>query len=139
MVCLSGELGSGKTTFVQGLGQAIGYKGRAASPTFVLAKLYRGRRWNLHHVDLYRVAPGEAAGVGLEDMFGDPQAICAVEWPESARGFLPPERMEIEFNQGKAHGERRITLRGAGRRPQEILRRLGKSYPRDLERSKSGG
>lgn len=114
-LCLIGDLGSGKTTFVQGLAEGLGCKARAVSPTFVLAKQYRGKRLTLHHLDLYRVAPEATGDIGLEEFLRDDAAVCAVEWPQAGLDFFPQDRLEVRFEHGKAQDERKITVRGYGR------------------------
>lgn len=119
LVLLKGVLGSGKTTFVQGFARGAGYKGKTASPTFGLARLYRAGKVNLHHLDLYRVAARELGNLGLEDYLDDPQGICVIEWPEAAAQSLTPDRLEIAF----AHRPdgRALTLKAMGPRSRRLL------------------
>ena len=125
LLCLIGPLGSGKTTFVQGLARGAGLKSRVTSPTFVLAKVYKGKRLTLHHLDLYRVASGETAEIGIEECLSDPQGACAVEWPESGLKYYPGDRVEILFAHGRGAEERTITVKAAGPRSRELVGRLG--------------
>jgi tRNA threonylcarbamoyladenosine biosynthesis protein TsaE len=81
VVLLSGDLGAGKTAFVKGLARGLGVDPReVVSPTFVLLTRYRGRL-TLHHADLYRLAGGDDAEIGLEELPG-PDGVLAVEWAE---------------------------------------------------------
>ena len=130
LLCLIGPLGSGKTTFVQGLARGAGLKVRVTSPTFVLAKVYKGRRLTLHHLDLYRVASGETAEIGIEECLSDPKAACAVEWPESGLRYYPGDRLEIVFKHGSEGEQRRISVRAAGSRSRVLAARIGKGAPR---------
>ncbi len=108
VLCLFGDLGSGKTTFVQGLAKGLKIEKRITSPTFVFVKKYKNlsstepcfsNQSNFYHVDLYRAEKAEdTKSLGLEEIFSDPQAIVAVEWAEKIRGILPQERVDIEFN-----------------------------------------
>ncbi|HOG45530.1 MAG TPA: tRNA (adenosine(37)-N6)-threonylcarbamoyltransferase complex ATPase subunit type 1 TsaE [Anaerolineae bacterium] len=97
--CLEGDLGSGKTSFVQGIAQGLGVAGPVTSPTFVLANVYRGAagRPPLYHLDLYRISgPQEALDFGLEDyLYGE--GVVAIEWPERIREILPQECLWISF------------------------------------------
>ena len=113
LVCLEGELGSGKTTFIQGIGWGLGCKGPITSPTFTLVNEYRQGHLTFYHVDLYRVeSEGEIIATGLDDLFwGD--GVCAVEWAEKARRVLPWERLWILFHH-RGRGRRFISLEAAG-------------------------
>ena len=93
VVTVSGELGSGKTTFVRGAARALGVEGPVTSPTYTIGHLYEGRV-PVSHLDLYRFERMSDAEWGdLEGYFGD--AIAFVEWPEAGAGFLPPARVAV--------------------------------------------
>lgn len=120
LLLLSGPLGAGKTTFVAGLARGAGSPARVMSPTFGLARSYRGKRLTLHHIDLYRVAEQETGDVGLEEFLRDERAAAVVEWPESGRAYYPADRLELRFaHAGTAR--RRIALRGTGPRGRRLL------------------
>jgi tRNA threonylcarbamoyladenosine biosynthesis protein TsaE len=98
-VGLFGPLGSGKTTFVQGMAQGLGIdpKHYVGSPTFTLVNIYEGKSLNLVHVDLYRIErPEELSDLGLED-YGD--EIVVVEWAEK---FYRPFNHEVRFRELRA-------------------------------------
>lgn len=96
VIALYGELGSGKTTFVQGLARGIGIKKRIISPTFVMVRQYPIT--NFFHVDLYRINTiEEIKNLGLEELWEDPQNIVAIEWAEKAKNILPLKRIEVFF------------------------------------------
>jgi len=96
ILCLYGDLGSGKTTFLQGLAKGLGIKRRVVSPTFVFMKQYKP---SFYHVDLYRVNNvKEAKGLGLEELFNDSQSIVALEWAERIKEILPKKRIDIYFD-----------------------------------------
>ncbi len=81
VVLLTGELGAGKTAFVRGLARGIGADpDEVASPTFVIMTSHPGRL-TLHHVDLYRLAPGDERELGLEELPGS-RGVLAIEWSE---------------------------------------------------------
>jgi len=111
VVTVSGELGSGKTTFVRGACRALGVEDRVTSPTFTIGHRYRGGMTDVSHLDLYRFRDVSAAEWGdLEPYFED--AICFVEWPEAAAGSLPPVRVEVRLSHmDPAH--RLITFEGS--------------------------
>lgn len=108
ILCLFGDLGSGKTTFIQGLAKGLGIEKRITSPTFVFVKKYG---LAFYHVDLYRIEKlEEAKGLGLEEIFSDPQAIVAVEWAEKIKEILPKKRINLWFNYLNQN-ERKIIVR----------------------------
>ncbi len=125
VVCLFGDLGSGKTTLTRGLARGAGCRGRVMSPTFGLARYYRGARRSLHHLDLYRVGAEETGDIGLEEFVSDPKAACVVEWPEAGRAFWPADRLEVRLSHADRGRARRIALKALGPRSRELLRRLG--------------
>jgi tRNA threonylcarbamoyl adenosine modification protein YjeE len=95
VVCLSGDLGAGKTTLARGVIAAwTGAIEEAPSPTYTLVQTYAGAGGELWHVDLYRLTrPEDAWELGLEEAFGD--AVCLIEWPERLAGRLPRDRLEV--------------------------------------------
>ncbi|MCK4563737.1 MAG: tRNA (adenosine(37)-N6)-threonylcarbamoyltransferase complex ATPase subunit type 1 TsaE [Verrucomicrobia bacterium] len=96
VMALHGDLGAGKTCFVQGLAAALGIDEPITSPTYTLIGEYEGRL-PLHHIDLYRLSgPEEALGLGLEEYF-DANGITAIEWAERAEGLLPPDLLHIQI------------------------------------------
>ncbi|MDD5627582.1 MAG: tRNA (adenosine(37)-N6)-threonylcarbamoyltransferase complex ATPase subunit type 1 TsaE [Elusimicrobia bacterium] len=123
VVCLDGELGSGKTTLTRGLAQGAGSRNRVASPTFALARVYRGSRWLIYHVDLYRVSPDQTRDIGLEEFTSDPRGICVVEWPRAGEAYYPEDRLEVRL--AHLRGGRRLRFVGRGPRSRRIVRRLG--------------
>jgi len=96
VVTVSGELGSGKTTFVRGACRELGITAHVTSPTFTVGHRYAGDP-DVSHLDLFRFQGVSAAEWGdLEPYFED--AICFVEWPEAAAGSLPPVRVEVRLS-----------------------------------------
>jgi len=97
VIALTGEIGAGKTTFVQGIAQGLGVAaGSVASPSFVLIREYRGRI-PLYHADLFRlVRLPEAATVGLEEYY-DGDGVTVIEWADRIPQILPEEYLEIQF------------------------------------------
>lgn len=108
-LALHGDLGSGKTCFVQGLAAALGIRRSVTSPTFIIVNEYKGE-WPLFHIDLYRLnSAREAEGVGLEE-YTETDGITAVEWAERAGEILPSHTVHIRFETTSNPSERRITI-----------------------------
>ena len=96
ILCLYGDLGSGKTTFLQGLAKGLGIKKRITSPTFVFMKQYG---FSFYHVDVYRLEMiKEAKDLGLEEIFKDSKAVVVIEWAERIKEILPEKRVDIYFD-----------------------------------------
>lgn len=113
LLVLSGPLGAGKTTFTQGLGEALGVRGRVTSPTFVLARVHRGPL-PLVHVDAYRLREPGAGSLDLEDLGLDAaleDAVTVVEWGEGVVEHLAASRLEIALDRpSAAEGDTRTAL-----------------------------
>lgn len=106
LICLYGDLGSGKTTFVQGLARGLGIKQRILSPTFLIVREYP----NFYHLDLYRLQKSEEiADLGFREMIENPQNVVVIEWAEKTKNLLPKERIEINFEIVNEN-ERKITI-----------------------------
>lgn len=120
IICLSGDLGSGKTTFVQGLAQGWGSLDIVSSPTFVLVNIYRrpdGQR--LYHLDAYRLANAiEAEDLDLDLMIEDGPLV--VEWPERIEAILPSDRLWIVLRY-LADEQRGMVFTGLGQRYDEVV------------------
>lgn len=116
---LKGDLGAGKTTFVQGFLHGLGVGRRAPSPTFIIMlrhSLPRGSRRgafkNLFHVDAYRLSDAKHLAVlGFKDILSDPANVILVEWAERAKKILPKDAVWISFKHGKHENERHITIK----------------------------
>ena len=113
VVLLEGELGAGKTTFVQGLAAALGVTVPVTSPTFTLMNVYpTARGFDLVHVDAYRLERlSEVTDLALAEML-DEGAVAVVEWGERAAAALPGSR-KIVFDQSGADGSRVLRLEPA--------------------------
>lgn len=110
VVCIFGELGSGKTCLVQGiaLGLGVDEKEYVRSPTFTIHLTYQGRCL-LHHFDFYRLSEtGEIEELGLEEFFNGDN-VCLVEWPDRLKYLLPENRIEIHM-QEISENERKVMV-----------------------------
>jgi tRNA threonylcarbamoyladenosine biosynthesis protein TsaE len=109
VVTVSGELGAGKTTFVRGACRALGVTAPVTSPTYTIGHRYEGDP-DVSHLDLYRfTAVSAPEWADLESYFDD--AVVFVEWPEAARGGLPPVRAAVRLEHVDERS-RRIELEG---------------------------
>jgi tRNA threonylcarbamoyladenosine biosynthesis protein TsaE len=110
LVLVSGELGTGKTTFVRGACRPLGVEEPVTSPTFTVGQLYRGRidgrEIEVAHLDLYRLATLAAEDPGLLDDYLTPGRIGFVEWPEAGEPEL--ERPTVKVTIAHAGGDRRV-------------------------------
>ncbi len=111
VLCLHGDLGAGKTCFVQGLARALGVRRPVGSPTFTLINEYKGAK-PLAHIDLYRIrGAGDAYGLGLEDYLFHFGGIVAIEWAERAADLLPETCWHVRLEPGPGGEEsRRVTV-----------------------------
>ena len=94
VICLNGDLGSGKTVFVKGFAASLGIVDNITSPTFTIVKEYMSGEMPLYHMDVYRILDNEDFGV--EDYFNK-DVICMIEWAELIEDRLPEERLDINF------------------------------------------
>ena len=111
VLLLVGDLGTGKTTFVQGLATGLGIDGRPRSPTFTMVHSYDGGRYPLVHVDLYRCDNStEVSSLGLEELL-EPPAVAAVEWGEKATRVVGDHYLELAFSWEDEAGDDTRTIR----------------------------
>lgn len=135
LILLDGQLGTGKTTFAQGLAQGMGIDENINSPTFTLLKEYAGqsrpgdlRRTGpaLYHFDLYRLDnPEEIVDLGFEDYFFS-NGVCVVEWAEKAGSFWPPEHLNIRMKI-MSETKRGLLFIATGEHYCELLRQFQKN------------
>ncbi len=134
VVALSGDLGAGKTTLVQGLARGLGITQPVTSPTFILINEYRSTP-PLYHVDCYRLvdAPAEAWAIGLDELLYD-DGICVIEWADRLRSLLPAERLDVILIWIGPH-ERLVEIVGRGARYAVLVHALsscGSSAPQGI-------
>lgn len=116
IICLDGELGSGKTVFTKGIANALGVKESITSPTFTIIKEYDGEL-PLYHMDVYRLN-GNVEGTGIEEYFTK-GGVVVIEWADTIKDILPEERLDIKF---KVVGEntRVLILTPHGKKYEEL-------------------
>ena len=115
MVRLYGELGAGKTTFIQGMAQGLEVEDYVTSPSFTIIHAHEGR-FPLYHLDLYRLGPGDLDDIGIEEVIGS-HSVVAVEWAERLPSELQGDGLEVEMGFTEREEQmRRIRLRGHGER-----------------------
>jgi tRNA threonylcarbamoyladenosine biosynthesis protein TsaE len=120
VICLQGDLGTGKTTFVQGLAQGWGSRDSVSSPTFIIVNVYRRENGGqLFHLDTYRLdSVPEAEELDLDTMLTE--GALVVEWPERLGALVPDERLWINFDH-TAEEQRQIRFNAKGKRYDELL------------------
>ena len=128
VLCLSGDLGAGKTALARGIGRGWGTALRVTSPTFTLVNEYPRSRDGriLYHIDCYRLeSEMDVATVGLEDIL-DGAGTVMIEWPERIRPLLPPDHLWIALTY-LSDTRRTLRLQGDGERAAELLKQFKKS------------
>ena len=113
-LCLSGDLGAGKTTLTQGILEGLGAEGPYTSPTFVIMKEYtlpvptESGISRVYHIDAYRIETKDIEHLGFEEWCSDPKGLVILEWPERVPEVLPEKRIENNLEQ-EGEDERKIT------------------------------
>ncbi len=95
IICLDGDLGSGKTLFTKGFANALGIEESITSPTYTIIKEYTTGEMPLYHMDVYRL-DGSAESVGIEEYYNK-GGIVIIEWAKTIKDILPEERLDIKF------------------------------------------
>jgi tRNA threonylcarbamoyladenosine biosynthesis protein TsaE len=125
LVCLSGDLGAGKTCLTRGLARGWGALQHPTSPTFTLINEYTRRHdaRRFYHVDCYRLeGTADARTTGLDDLF-DGDGVIVIEWPERIQGILPPDRLWVQLND-RGGNDRELIVTASGDRSTDLLRKL---------------
>jgi tRNA threonylcarbamoyladenosine biosynthesis protein TsaE len=114
-VVLTGDLGAGKTTLVQGIGRGLGVEDHVASPTFTLVREYTGRL-DIAHVDVYRLERVQDVLELALDELGGPERVLLIEWGDVVSDLLPGDRLRVELTMERSDAEtRRILMTPQGR------------------------
>jgi tRNA threonylcarbamoyladenosine biosynthesis protein TsaE len=109
VICLTGELGAGKTTFTQGLLEGLGAQGPYTSPTFNIMKEYETSNFKIVHIDAYRVNGDDLLELGFNDFAGKGNIITIIEWPENVKAIIPEDALRIQF-EWLDENQRKITF-----------------------------
>jgi len=117
IICLDGELGSGKTVFTKGFAHALGIEESITSPTYTIIKEYPDGEMPLYHMDVYRL-DGNYEGVGIEDYFNK-GGVVIIEWAKTISDILPDERLEIKIKIVEEN-KRVIKIKPYGQKYEEI-------------------
>ena len=127
VIYLEGDLGAGKTTFVQGIMQNLGYKDEITSPTFTFVEPYSLDHFSLYHFDLYRIKnQSEIEDIGIRDYFSD-DSICIIEWASKAQDILPTPNFLLKFNYHKEN-QRTVDFHPATENDMLILQNIAKIW-----------
>lgn len=112
VVAIAGELGAGKTTLVQAICRGAGVMTEVTSPTYALVHEYKGDRFPIYHLDLYRLEkPEDLTNLGWDDMLRS-HALILVEWPERGGARIPSDAVPIDLELDPADEEKRLLLAG---------------------------
>lgn len=115
LILLAGELGAGKTAFVQGFGAALGVTERITSPTFTIAQRYQGHL-PVHHLDVYRLEQlDEVADLGLGELLDD-GGVVLIEWGDVITAELPADFLEVSITFGPGDDDRNLEFTAVGDR-----------------------
>lgn len=118
VICLDGELGSGKTVFTKGFAQALGIDDVITSPTYTIIKEYLNGELPLYHMDVYRL-DGNTDGIGIEEYFNK-GGVVIIEWSDTIKDILPKERLDIKFRILDEE-KRSLTITPHGKKYEELL------------------
>ncbi|MFH0855531.1 MAG: tRNA (adenosine(37)-N6)-threonylcarbamoyltransferase complex ATPase subunit type 1 TsaE [Candidatus Omnitrophota bacterium] len=129
IICLKGNLGSGKTILTKGIAAGLGVnKDKVTSSSFILIRQHLGGRIPLFHFDLYRLQEaGSIAMLGYEEYFYD-DGVSVIEWAQNLGCLMPRERLMIELSYGRPKDKRVIKITAAGLRYKELLKGIRKSF-----------
>lgn len=123
VICLEGDLGTGKTVFAKGFAGALGIKDNVTSPTFTIVKEYLNGEMPLYHMDVYRLE-GDPFEVGLDDYFKK-NGVVIIEWAETIEQYLPEERLDIKIYQSEDYENRRvIIIKPLGTKYEELCQKV---------------
>lgn len=124
VICLTGDLGAGKTLFVQGLAAGLGVTDDVTSPTFTILQVYDGGRLPLYHFDLYRLDdPGQLEDIGFTEYAGG-RGAAVIEWADKFAAAMPEERLWVELRLGNGEDERLISFEPVGVRYRRLCEEL---------------
>ena len=125
VLCLEGDLGAGKTLFVQSLARTLGVEGDVTSPTFNLMNVYEGI-CRIYHFDLYRLETEEELDdIGFYEYTEEPEGIVVIEWPNKFPESLPEDYIDVRIRKlSENSNERQIDFSSIGAKNQEFIKEL---------------
>ena len=124
VLCLEGDLGVGKTLFVQSLAKTLGVEGEVTSPTFNLMNIYKGI-CPIYHFDLYRLEnEEELEDIGFYEYTEEPEGIVVIEWPDKFPDAMPEERVVVHITRTDAADGRKFEFEAFGDKNEEFLKEL---------------
>ena len=127
VICLDGDLGAGKTLFVQNLAASLGVQGEVTSPTFNLMNLYEDGRLPLVHFDLYRLEQEyELDEIGFFDYVENPDGLVLIEWAEKFPECLPEDHIALQIQRTDVENERVLVFSLAGSALQDVYKEMEK-------------
>ena len=119
VICLKGDLGTGKTVFTKGFAQALEVQEEVTSPTFTIIKEYTSGELPLYHMDVYRL-DGHVDDLGLDEYFTK-KGITIIEWADMIEEYLPEKRLEIKIKSSAEDEDKRIiTITPYGKKYEEL-------------------
>ena len=119
VICLKGDLGTGKTVFTKGFAQALEVQEDVTSPTFTIIKEYTSGEMPLYHMDVYRL-DGKVEDLGIEEYFTK-KGITIIEWADMIEEYLPEKRLEIKIKSSEEVEDKRIiTITPYGKKYEEL-------------------
>ena len=125
VICLDGDLGAGKTLFVQNLAAALGVKGEVTSPTFNLMNVYEEGRLPIFHFDLYRLEQEyELEEIGFYDYAEAPDGLVLIEWAEKFPECLPEERIMLQLQRTDVENERLLSFELSGNALENVYKEM---------------
>ncbi len=105
VICLTGDLSSGKTHLTKGIAIGLNIEEEIVSPTFSIVNTYESGRLKLHHFDVYRLDnPNEIENIGYEDYFFG-EGVCVIEWPEMIKDYIPEDAIWVRMSKNLEKGE----------------------------------
>ena len=127
VICLDGDLGAGKTLFVQNLAAGLGVQGEVTSPTFNLMNVYEDGRLPLVHFDLYRLEQEyELDEIGFYDYVENPDGLVLIEWAEKFPECMPEDHIALEIQRTDVEDERVLVFSLAGSALQDVYKEMEK-------------
>ena len=125
VICLDGDLGAGKTLFVQNLAAGLGVKGEVTSPTFNLMNVYEDGRLLVFHFDLYRLEQEyELDEIGFYDYAEAPDGLVLIEWAEKFPECLPEDHIALQIQRTDVENERVLVFSLAGSALQDVYKEM---------------